>query len=176
MYAKYIHVVILISIFTFITSQNNTDNTNSALIGEIMKLMDTCLPMSAGIDYLSKIQTDCRKLKPYENIYYNFTCCEIEFKERDNSSAEVRRGCMGIIPTYIDNDRYEDWMDWIENGKMDKIQEYAIFLGPNNSQYFNGFLKNRTKYDVHKFDCFSRYIKSKQFLSFLPIISLLFLI
>jgi hypothetical protein len=47
---------------------------------------------------------------------------------------------------------------------MDQITQYSIFLGQSASMQFTNFIKNKTKYDVKKFDCFSSLITFKIYL------------
>ena len=84
------------------------------------------------------MQVGCQNLLPYTNLL-NLTCCEIDFQEKENSSAPRRHGCMAFLKNYIDNDRYEDIIDWIERGKEDKFEEYSVFLGKTAYDNFKGF-------------------------------------
>ena len=57
-------------------------------------------------------------------------------------------------------------IDYLERGKLDQIQTYSIFLGRNASAQFANFIKNKTKYNVYKFDCISKYISMKYYMIF----------
>ncbi len=71
---------------------------------------------------------------------------------------------MAFLTSYIDNDRYEDIIDWIERGKEDKFEQYSVFLGKTAYDNFKGFIKNETKHELYKLDCFTKFISMKYFL------------
>ena len=174
--------IIIFSLFTLLNCQNETSsttlNSNQTDTNEtaqdpaaqqmalIQQYKDICMPIPIGFTLLSEYQDDCRKLQMYPNDEYKFKCCRIEYQEK-NKPQTRKNGCMGIIPSYINNNRYEDWIDYIKRGKLEKIQAYSIFLGPTNAQYFQNFLRNRTKHEVFKFDCLSSFIKNKIYALFL---------
>ena len=79
---------------------------------------------------------------------------------------------MAFLKNYIDNDRYEDIIDWIERGKEDKFEEYSVFLGKTAYDNFKGFIKNETKHELYKLDCFSKFISLKYFLLVLLLFSI----
>ena len=71
---------------------------------------------------------------------------------------------MAFLGNYIDDDRYEDIIDWIERGKYDKFTEYTLFLGYSGYMNFTRYgelVKNKTKYEVFKFDCFGEFFRNK---------------
>ena len=123
-----------------------------------------CAPVPASL-YIEQfaqlqLQTGCRSLDlPYQGIL-DLRCCELEFKEKKNSSAPRIHGCMSFLSNYIDNDRYEDIIDWVERGKLDKFQRYTIFLGKTGYDVWRQLelIKNETEYEFYKLDCFSRKI------------------
>ena len=95
-------------------------------------------------------------------------CCELEYQQKENYSALRYYGCMSFLSNYIDNDRYEDIIDWIERGKLDKYEYYNIFLGKTiyNMSHVYPLMKNETEYKVFKLDCFSQFIFIKNFIVF----------
>ena len=186
MFVKYISIYFILSSLFFVTincqgngtdgNATNATNTTTPSINQtqlIMQYKDICMPTPMGIDYLSPLQPNCSTLTNYPTEDAKFYCCELDFQEKKNKSAPRRRGCLAVLTNYVDNDRYEDIIDYIEKGKMDQIQQYSIFLGKTASMAFTGFIKNKTKYDVYKFDCFSGYYKTNLFL-ILAIIFLLY--
>ena len=129
--------------------------------------LSLCYPIPIGINVTQiaqyQLQLGCNNLLPYTNLL-NLTCCEIDFQEKENSSAPRRHGCMAFLTSYIDNDRYEDIIDWIERGKEDKFEQYSVFLGKTAYDNFKGFIKNETKHELYKLDCFTKFISMKYFL------------
>ena len=129
--------------------------------------LSLCYPIPIGINVTQiaqyQLQLGCQNLLPYTNLL-NLTCCEIDFQEKENSSAPRRHGCMAFLKNYIDNDRYEDIIDWIERGKEDKFEQYSVFLGKTAYDNFKGFIKNETKHELYKLDCFTKFISMKYFL------------
>ena len=150
----------------------NSTNPSAQQTAMIMAYKDICVPTPMAIDVLSQFQDDCTKLNKYPTNESEFYCCRLEFQEKENSSAPLRKGCMAFLTNYVDNDRYEDIIDYIERGKQDQIKQYSIFLGKTASEQFDGFLKNRTKYKVNKFDCSFKYIMTKFFMMLVLIILL----
>ena len=151
------------------TNPANTTNGTTPEINQtqmIMQYKDICMPTPIGIDLLSPLQPNCSKLINYPTEDAQFYCCELDFQEKKNKSAPRRRGCMAVLTNYVDNDRYEDMIDYIERGKLDQIQTYSIFLGKTAAMGFTDFIKNKTKYNVYKFDCFSGYYKTNIFMIF----------
>ena len=123
-----------------------------------------CAPVPAAvyIEQFAKLQlqTGCRELGiPYQGIL-DLRCCEIEFQEKKNASAPRIHGCMSFLTNYIDNDRYEDIVDWIKRGKLDNFQRYTIFLGKTGYDTWRQLelIKNETEYEFYKLDCLSRNI------------------
>ena len=182
MFVIYIPISFILSSLVFLTincqgngTEGNATNETNATTPSIsqaemiMQYKDICMPTPMGIDYLSPLQPNCSMLLSYPTEELKFHCCELEFQEKKNKSAPRRRGCLAVLTNYVDNDRYEDIIDYIERGKLDKIQQYSIFLGRNASMQFTNFIKNKTKYDVYKFDCLSGYYKTN-------IISIFFII
>ena len=124
--------------------------------------LDVCYPITFGLNMLSEQQPDCRALSPYTNEL-DLRCCELDFQEKNKPDTR-RRGCMAFLGNYIDDDRYEDIIDWIERGKYDKFTEYTLFLGYSGYMNFTRYgelVKNKTKYEVFKFDCFGEFFKNK---------------
>ena len=162
-----ISVFYFLSFLLIINCQNTTNQstaptpTPEQIIGLYGNI---CVPTPIGIDVLSAVQDDCSKLQKYPTNESEFYCCRLEFQERKNKSAPLRKGCMAFLTNYVDNDRYEDIIDYIERGKMDQITQYSIFLGQSASMQFTNFIKNKTKYNVYKFDCFSSLITFKIYL------------
>ena len=162
MFSKLRRFFIILFLLLKIDCQNNSTNSTTPTPEQIIAMYgNICMPTPLGIDVLSAVQSDCSKLEKYPTNESEFYCCDIEFQEKKSKSAPVRKGCMAILTNYVDNDRYEDWIDYLEKGKMEKITEYSIFLGKTASSQFANFIKNRTKYNVHKFDCFSRFFGIK---------------
>ena len=123
-----------------------------------------CSPVPAAV-YIEQfaqlqLQKGCQSLElPYQGIL-NLSCCEIEFKEKKNSSAPRIHGCMSFLSNYIDNHRYEDIVDWIKRGKIDGFQRYTIFLGKSLYDAWRQLelIKNETEYEFYKLNCLSRNI------------------
>ena len=169
---NFLSILIILSNLLLINSQDSTTPSNNTgptpqQIAQIMAMNKTCVPTPIGINYLSKFQPDCKKLNKYPIEDFELRCCELEFQEKENSSAPLRRGCMAFLANYIDNDIYEDMIDNIKRGKQDKMQTYSVFLGKTAYDQFVGFLKNNTKYNVYKFDCSFQYILTKFCMVFL---------
>ena len=160
MIVKIYSFFIVFSIFLMINSQEDMNMTQMLEYFEMFR--NTCLPTPDGITYSQYLQQDCRHLEKYPSNESEFYCCEVEFYEKKNQS-DHRKGCLAVLTNYIDNDRYEDWIDYIQRGKLEQIQQYSIFLGRNASARWTNFIKNRTKYKVLKFDCNSKYIISKDY-------------
>ena len=134
-----------------------------------------CYPVPLALNEqlaLYQLQLGCQSLYPYSQLA-EFSCCEIEFQEKENSSAPRRHGCMAFLKSYIDNDRYEDIIDWIERGKEDNFETYSVFLGKTAYDMFQGFIKNETKHDVYKLDCFSKFISNKYLFSFILLFAII---
>ena len=160
MIVKKYSLLIVFAIFLMINSQ---EGMNESQIMELFYLYrNTCLPTPDGITYSAYLNQDCRHLEKYPTNESEFYCCEVEFYEKKNES-DHRKGCLAVLTNYIDNDRYEDWIDYIQRGKLEQIQQYSIFLGRNASARWTNFVKNRTKYKVLKFDCYSKYVISKNY-------------
>ena len=179
MFVKNFMFILFISFLIYVNCQDSdsteSDTTVSTLSPEeqyrqfIQMYGNVCMPTPQGIDLLSSIQTDCRSLYIPSTNDTQFYCCELDFQEKKNKSASARHGCMAFLKNYIDNDRYEDIIDYIERGKQDKIEEYSVFLGKTLASQFTGFLKNKTKYKVNKLDCFSIYILTNYIFMFVLI-------
>ena len=147
MFAKYFLIFVFFLLLNSLKSQNNgTELTEEQIKALIQQYKDICVPTPMAFSLLSNYQPDCRKLIPYPSNETKFYCCEIEFQEKKNTSAPKRRGCMSILSNYIDKDRYEDMIDYIKRGKLDKIQQYSIYLGQNASAQFTNIFKNITRY------------------------------
>ena len=157
MFAKYFPIFIFFLSLNIVKSQNNgTELSEEQIRALIQQYKDICVPTPMAFSLLSNYQPDCRKLISYPSNETKFYCCEIEFQEKKNASAPRLHGCMSILTNYIDNNRYEDMIDYIKRGKLDKIQQYSIFLGRNASAQFTNIFKNNTKHNVYKFDCLSK--------------------
>ena len=156
------------------TTQPSNDTTQPTMnpMDVIKQYKDICMPTPMAIDQLSPLQPDCRALTPYPSNDTKFYCCELDFQEKKNSSAPRRRGCISIMHNYVENNRYEDVIDFIEKGKLEQIQQYGILLGKTAAAQFSTFIKNRTKYKVYKFDCFSTHFN----INFFMLLILLYLI
>ena len=126
--------------------------------------ISVCYPVPLGLDYLGEIQLQmgCQSLLPYTNEV-DLRCCELEFEKKKGSTGR-RHGCMAFLTSYIDNNRYQDIIDWIERGKEDRFESYSVFLGKTAYDLFQGFIDNNTKHTLYKLDCFSRIITMKYFL------------
>ena len=172
MFVRNLKFLILSILYIFISTQESTQIPSSDVtptqqagptIEQLMAMcQQICMPIPLCIDmYLfDRIPGyNCSSLGAYQNSEnLTFKCCELEFKEKENSTAPKRHGCLGILPNYIDNDRYEDIIDWIERGKADKIEQYTVYLGKTAHDAYLGFIKNETKYEVYKLDCLTKFI------------------
>ena len=123
MIVKNFVLIFFISFFLFVNCQNNTTEDNSTQAMDPMTFIQTyqgvCVPIPLGIDILSQFQPNCTSLFIPSQNDTQFHCCEIEFQEKKNKSAPVRHGCMAVLKNYVDNDRYEDMIDYIKRGKQD---------------------------------------------------------
>ena len=181
MFVKNIHFFILSLIYTYINTQQQTQLPSELPASQVPQqpqqptleqiiamCQQICMPIPQCIDMnlFERIEGyDCKSLLPYPNTEnMTFRCCEIEFHEEKNSSAPLRHGCLGILPNYIDDNRYEDIIDWIERGKADKIEEYTVYLGKTAHDAYLGFIKNETEYIVNKLDCLTKFIFPKYFI------------
>ena len=191
MFVRNINFFILTIIYTFISTQSDNEPPTSipttaqpeqpsGLTPEqvIQACQRMCMPIPQCIDMqlFDRIPGyNCRSLAPYPNSRnQTFKCCEIEFKEEENATAPTRHGRLAILPNYIENDRYEDIIDWIERGKADKIEEYTVFLGKMAHDAFLGFIKNETDYEVYKLDCLTKYLTITKYIM-LSILALILL-
>ena len=153
----------LITFFAMFLMNNSQENMNETeIMGMLNMYKNICIPTPDGITFSQYLQQDCRHLDKYPTNESEFYCCDVEFYEKKNQS-DHRKGCLAVLTNYIDNDRYEDWIDYIERGKLEQIQQYSINLGRNASARWANFVKNRTKYKVLKFDCYSKYVISKNY-------------
>ena len=147
----------------------------------ITQYLDTCIPFALGlqVEQLSQyqLQKGCQSLVlPYPDLL-DLKCCELEYHLKKNTNTNYK-GCMSFLSSYIDDDRYEDIIDWIERGKLDKYEYYNIFLGQtvyNMSKVFP-LMENETEYEVVKLDCFSQFIFPNNFLIYIFTILILGLI
>ena len=160
MFVANFFVLIFLFLFNNISSQNTSNVT--------IDPRTICHPYALGINYPSILnQTDCKSLSviPYKQLGLDLKCCELEYQEEKKADTK-KRGCISFLSNYIDNDRYEDIIDWIERGKLDEFTTYTIFLGQtlymNFSQY--PLIKNESKYEVFKLDCFAGFIYQKFYL------------
>ena len=163
MFVANFFIFIFLYLFKAISSQNTSNVT--------IDPSKLCLPYALGINYPSILnQTDCRSLSviPFTQLGLDLKCCELEYQEENNANTK-KRGCISFLSNYIDNDRYEDIIDWIERGKLDQFTTYAVFMGEtlfmNFSQY--PLIKNESKYEVFKLDCFADFFYHKFYLMFI---------
>ena len=110
------------------------------------------------------VTQDCRGIEVYPLIISatgrSFKCCEVSLKKKSGSGVSPINGCIAIMSSYIDDDRYEDMIDYFERGKQYKLQNYFVMLGYRTFVKFNYSylpLVNGSKYVVEKLDCFSEY-------------------
>ena len=136
-----------------------------------------CYHIPYGLLYMK--DQNCRdNLQFYPNLENStgrkFTCCSVSMKRKSGNGAEEVKGCVAVMKSYIDDDRYEDIIDYCERGKQYKLRNYFIMLG-NTSYHLwwdNLYRVNGTKYDVEKLDCLSYY----NWINIFLIVTLLFLI
>ena len=130
-------------------------------------------PLSNPLASAVQLEIGCKNLLNMTDLL-DLRCCEVEYQKEDNPSTK-KHGCMAFLGNYIDNDRYEDIIDWIERGKVPKFEEYTIFLGKTIHDLFNhsDFIENETDYEVLKLDCFTKYIIPKYFIFALLIFGLI---
>ena len=165
---------LFLSIFFFLQSSQET---------EITDLLPFCIPSPALLNIEKNsngvYSQDCRNIPIYPPILTatnrEFKCCEVSLKKKSGSGVSPINGCIAIMSSYIDDDRYEDMIDYFERGKQYKLRNYFIMLG--NSTFIDFYYKylpmvNGTKYEVEKFDCFSEY----KWVNIVLILELLFLI
>ena len=162
-----------LSIFFLFQSSQEEGESLAELIGY-------CLPSPDGFNFTAHgITQDCRHIPVYPDILNatqrDFKCCEVSMKKKSGDGYDPIKGCIAIMSSYIDDDRYEDIIDYFERGKQYKLQNYFVMLGLRNYMLFNNtYLPkvNGTKYEVEKFDCFSEY----KWINIVLILIILFLI
>ena len=166
MFVANMFIFIFLYLFKDILSQSNGTFPNITINPLLL-----CNPFALGINYPNILnQTDCSILSVdiYKMRGLDLKCCELDYQEKDKPNTR-KRGCMSFLSNYIDKDRYEDIIDWIERGKLDLFTNYAIFMGEtlyyNFSQY--PLIKNETKYEVFKFDCLATFIFQKYYLIYI---------
>ena len=167
MYAVNFFIFIFLHFFQKVLTQSPLDQFN------ITQLIGMCVPsaLAVQVESISQIQLQkgCQSLTlPYPEML-ELRCCELEYQKKNNDSAPRYHGCMSFLSNYIDNDRYEDIIDWIERGKFDKFNYYNIFLGQTvyNMSVLFPLVENETKYEVFKLDCLSEYIFHKYYSFFI---------
>ena len=160
-------------IFAFFFKQVSTQTLDPATLAR------TCLPFAMGIqnETIAKfqLQQGCKSLiLPYPEML-DLRCCELEYQEEDKPSSPRYHGCMSFLANYIDNDRYEDIIDWIKRGKLDNYEYYNIFLGQTvyNMSHLYPLMKNETEYEVFKLDCSSQFVFLKNVIFFVLVLLLL---
>ena len=157
---------------------------------DLQSILPYCVPSPALLnikrqynlpdEYDSIINQDCRNIPIFPEILNatqrDFKCCDVFMKSKsENSEVPNITGCIAVMSSYIDDDRYEDIIDYFERGKQYKLQNYFIMLGYRTyMSFYSTYLPrvNGTKYEVIKFDCFSEY----KWINILLILELLFLI
>ena len=161
-------------IFAFFIQQASSQN-----FSDPVALAKYCLPVAAGLqnELISQfqLQQGCQSLAlPYPEML-ELRCCELEYQQKESSDAPRYHGCMSFLKNYIDDDRYEDIIDWIQRGKLDKYEYYNIFLGETvyNMSHVYPLMKNETEYEVFKLDCFSHFILIKSAFVFVFILLML---
>ena len=157
MFAVKFYFFIFLLYFQKAASQSPLDSFN------LTQYIDICIPFALGLQVEAmsqyQLQKGCQSLVlPYPEML-DLKCCELEYHLKKNTNTNYK-GCMSFLSSYIDDDRYEDIIDWIERGKLDKYEYYNIFLGQtvyNMSKVFP-LMENETEYEVVKLDCFSQFI------------------
>ena len=148
-----------ITIFFFLKSsqEQEEEDFNASL----------CYPTPDGFKYAASVPSEyrqkCKELSFSDDLKVTqreFTCCEVSMKKKSGSGVDSINGCIAVMKSYIDDDRYEDMIDYFERGKQYKLQNYFVMLG--NSSFYSFYhtylpMVNGTKYDVNQFDCFSEY-------------------
>ena len=156
-------------LFLFLSISIFVDSINSQLTPEeIYTYSQSCNPTPICIDLQTKgyINQACKGLEIYPGIENatgrKFKCCEVSMKKKKNGGNSIVNnftGCIAVMSSYVDDDRYEDIIDYFERGKQYKLRNYFIMLGLRlyniSMQYISEV--NLTKYDVDKFDCFAKY-------------------
>ena len=123
----------------------------------------SCNPTPINIEFqtLGKINQKCKGLEILPGLenqtQRSFKCCEVIMKKKEGSGPDFN-GCIAIMKSYVDDDRYEDILDYFRRGKQYKLQNYFVMLGKSSYEAFQYYLArvNGTKYNVEKLDCFSR--------------------
>ena len=86
-------------IFLLFFQQASTQEFN------ITVLMANCLPVAVGLQNEAiaqyQLQKGCQSLElPYREML-DLKCCEVEYQEKENSSAPRYHGCMSFLSNYI---------------------------------------------------------------------------
>ena len=162
---------IFITVF-FLLKSSQEEDFNASL----------CYPTPDGFKYAASVPSEyrqkCKELSFSDDLKVTqreFTCCEVSMKKKSGNGVDSINGCIAVMKSYIDDDRYEDIIDYFERGKQYKLQNYFVMLGLTNYMLFNNtYLPrvNGSKYEVEKFDCFSEY----KWINIVLILEILFLI
>ena len=156
-------IFLLLSIFFFFKSSKGQEEETE----EEPFVPSICYPTPDGLAYstnktkYNEPGQDCRNLAfPPQLAVLNrtFKCCELVMKKKSGKGPDFN-GCIAVMASYIDDDRYEDIIDYFERGKQYKLQNYFVMLGLRTYRSFNNTylpMVNGTKYDVQKLYCFSQ--------------------
>ena len=171
---KNILVLFLLTFFLFNSYSSQLTDFNYSL----------CYHTPDGLYYAAKAEElglplqSCKDINPpsqlEEILKRSFKCCEVLMTRKSGSGPLEIKGCMSIMSSYIDDDRYEDIIDYFERGKQYKLRNYFVMLGNSSfirSMYYIAIV-NGTKYDVQKLDCFSK----NNWVNIFLILAILFLI
>ena len=106
-------------------------------------------------------KTDCMKLKPMCTLKIEelvFKRCYLEYY-RDSAQSNVFRKCFSIEESYINDDRYENIIDWVQRGKSKKFYNYGNITSLIMAEAFGALVEENKDYEVVSLDCSGRSIK-----------------
>lgn len=147
---------------------------------QLLLLHDYCLPSPDGIKFQTNHTWElvglppqnCRDLETYpalKKTNRSYYCCEVKMTAKEGKGPKNLEGCISIMKNRIDDNRYEDFIDYFKRGRQSKLDDYFVLYGKsvhlNWTQIYLPMVNN-TKYDVEKFDCFSTLIKLNSFFIF----------
>ena len=152
---------------------------SQTLTDEQKRKLQYCLPTPDGFYFtaLGVINPTCKEdvlPEVLEGTKREFYCCKVSMKKKSGSGVDSINGCIAVMKSYIDDDRYEDIIDYFERGKQYKLRNYFVMLGNRSYYRYMGYLPyvNGTKYEVEKLDCFSE----NNWINIFLIFAILFLI
>lgn len=147
------------------------DPTNAAMISAALGV-----PASSIKDINTK--EDCMELEDFPDVHTEllgavpFHRCYLEFTKKDTD--EKKKYCVSFMRNYIDKYRFEDFIDYINRGKRDKLLEYALLVGNGATECFADLIEKDVKHKDVILDCFGYFIKKNIILGIAGLLFILF--